>query len=148
MLKIKKGLNLPISGTPSSEIDDSKTVRSVAILGEDYPGMKPTMAVAPGDPVKKGQILFSDKKTEGVVFTSPISGTVAEINRGSKRAFISLVVEAAGDEALPFSRYDASELSKLERSAVVEQLLSSGAWTALRTRPFSRIPSPLSLIHI
>ena len=92
------------------------------------------MAVAPGDSVKKGQILFSDKKTEGVVFTSPISGTVAEINRGSKRAFISLVVEAAGDDAVPFSHYDASELSNLERSAVVEQLLSSGAWTALRTR--------------
>ena len=116
MLKIKKGLNLPISGKPSSEIDDSKTVRSVAILGEDYPGMKPTMAVAPGDSVKKGQILFSDKKTEGVIFISPISGTVAEINRGSKRAFISLVVEAAGDEAVSFSRYDAAELSTGECS--------------------------------
>lgn len=145
MFKIKKGLNLPIAGKPSSEIDDSKTIRSVAILGEDYPGMKPTMAVALGDPVKKGQVLFSDKKTEGVVFTSPISGTVAEINRGAKRAFISLVVEAAGDETVTFSSYDASELSKLERSAVTEQLLSSGAWTALRTRPFSRIPSPESV---
>jgi Na+-transporting NADH:ubiquinone oxidoreductase subunit A len=62
MLKIKKGLNLPIAGKPSSEIDDTKTVRSVAILGEDYPGMKLTMAVAVGDSVRKGQVLFSDKK--------------------------------------------------------------------------------------
>ena len=139
MLKIKTGLDLPITGKPSSEIDGSKTIRSVAILGEDYPGMKPTMAVVPGDRVKKGQVLFSDKKIEGVVFTSPISGIVTEINRGAKRAFISLVVESTGDEAVTFSSYDASELSKLERSAVVEQLLSSGAWTALRTRPFSRI---------
>ena len=147
MLKIKKGLDLPITGKPSSEIDGSKTIRSVAILGEDYPGMKPTMAVVPGDRVKKGQVLFSDKKIEGVVFTSPISGIVAEINRGAKRAFISLVVESTGDEALTFSSYDVSELSKLERPAVVEQLLSSGAWTALRTRPFSRIPSPQSVPH-
>ena len=147
MLKIKKGLDLPITGKPSSEIDGSKTIRSVAILGEDYPGMKPTMAVVPGDRVKKGQVLFSDKKIEGVVFTSPISGIVTEINRGAKRAFISLVVESTGDEAVTFSSYGASELSKLERSAVVEQLLSSGAWTALRTRPFSRIPSPQSAPH-
>ena len=142
MLKIKKGLNLPIAGKPSSEIDDTKTVRSVAILGEDYPGMKPTMAVAVGDSVKKGQVLFSDKKTEGVVFTSPMSGTVAEINRGAKRAFIGLVIEAAGDAAESFSSYDATQLDSLERTVVIEQLLSSGAWTALRTRPFSRIPSP------
>ena len=147
MLKIKKGLDLPITGEPSSEIDGSKTIRSIAILGEDYPGMKPTMAVVPGDRVKKGQVLFSDKKIEGVVFTSPISGIVTEINRGAKRAFISLVVESTGDEAVTFSSYGASELSKLERSAVVEQLLSSGAWTALRTRPFSRIPSPQSAPH-
>ncbi len=147
MLKIKKGLDLPITGKPSSEIDGSKTIRSVAILGEDYPGMKPTMAVVPGDRVKKGQVLFSDKKIEGVVFTSPISGIVTEINRGAKRAFISLVVETTGDEAVTFSSYDASELSRLERSSVVEQLLSSGAWTALRTRPFSRIPSPQSAPH-
>ena len=144
MLKIKKGLNLPIAGKPSSEIDDTKTVRSVAILGEDYPGMKPTMAVAVGDTVKRGQVLFSDKKTEGVVFTSPTSGTVVEINRGSKRAFIGLVIEVAGDAAESFSRYDATQLGALERTVVIEQLRSSGAWTALRTRPFSRIPSPQS----
>ena len=140
MLKIKKGLNLPIAGEPSSEIDDAKVVRSVAILGEDYPGMKPTMAVAIGDSVRKGQVLFSDKKTEGVVFTSPISGRVVEINRGAKRAFISLVIEAAGDAAESFSSYDANQLEALDRKTVIEQLLSSGAWTALRTRPFSRIP--------
>ena len=61
MLKIKKGLDLPITGKPSSEIEGSKTIRSAAILGEDYPGMKPTMAVAVGDSVRKGQVLFSDK---------------------------------------------------------------------------------------
>ena len=90
MFKIKKGLNLPIAGSPAQQIDGSKTIRSVAILGDDYPGMKPTMAVAEGETVSQGQILFSDKKTTGVVFTSPVSGRVASINRGAKRAFISL----------------------------------------------------------
>lgn len=142
MFKIKKGLDLPITGKPSSEIDGSKTVRTIAILGDDYPGMKPTMAVVEGEQVKQGQILFADKKTEGVVFTSPVAGTVASINRGAKRAFISVVIDASGDEAEGFESYSADELDSLDRKVVVEQLLRSGAWTALRTRPFSRIPAP------
>ena len=148
MFKIKKGLDLPIAGTPSGDLVDAKTVRSVAVLGEDYPGMKPTMAVAEGDKVKQGQILFSDKKTEGVVFTAPAAGTVSSINRGAKRAFIGLVIDVDsdvdGDQAEAFASYAAKDLTTLERQTVVNQLLQSGAWTALRTRPFSRIPDPQS----
>ena len=148
MFKIKKGLDLPIAGTPSGDLVDAKTVRSVAVLGEDYPGMKPTMAVAEGDRVKQGQILFSDKKTEGVVFTAPAAGTVSSINRGAKRAFIGLVIDVDsdvdGDQAEAFASYAAKDLTTLERQTVVNQLLQSGAWTALRTRPFSRIPDPQS----
>ena len=144
MFKIKKGLDLPITGKPVDEIDDSKSARSVAILGDDYPGMKPTMALAEGESVKQGQVLFSDKKTEGVVFTSPVSGNVASINRGAKRSFVSLVIDVAGDEAETFTVYDAAEIASLGRQTVVTQLLDSGAWTALRTRPYSRIPSPQS----
>lgn len=148
MFKIKKGLDLPIAGTPSGDLVDAKTVRSVAVLGEDYPGMKPTMAVAEGDRVKQGQILFSDKKTEGVVFTAPAAGTVSSINRGAKRAFIGLVIDVEsdvdGDQAEAFASYAAKDLTTVERQTVVNQLLQSGAWTALRTRPFSRIPDPQS----
>lgn len=148
MFKIKKGLDLPIAGTPSGDLVDAKTVRSVAVLGEDYPGMKPTMAVAEGDRVKQGQILFSDKKTEGVVFTAPAAGTVSSINRGAKRAFMGLVIDVDsdvhGDQAEAFASYAAKDLTTLERQTVVNQLLQSGAWTALRTRPFSRIPDPQS----
>jgi len=147
MIKIKKGLDLPIAGAPEQSVVDAKTVRSVAILGEDYPGMKPTMVVAEGDTVKRGQILFSDKKTDGVVFTAPAAGTVASINRGAKRAFISMVIDVSGDDAQTFQAHDAATIQNLERSAVVEQLLQSGAWTSLRTRPFSRIPAPTTTPH-
>jgi len=147
MIKIKKGLDLPIAGAPEQSVVDAKTVRSVAILGEDYPGMKPTMVVAEGDTVKRGQILFSDKKTDGVVFTAPAAGTVASINRGAKRAFISMVIDVSGDDAQTFQAHAAATIQNLERSAVVEQLLHSGAWTSLRTRPFSRIPAPTTTPH-
>ena len=62
MIKITRGLDLPIAGAPEQSIENARPVRSVAILGHDYVGMKPTMAVKEGDSVKLGQALFEDKK--------------------------------------------------------------------------------------
>ncbi|MEZ5560360.1 MAG: Na(+)-translocating NADH-quinone reductase subunit A [Pseudomonadales bacterium] len=141
MIKIKKGLDLPIAGRPEAAIDTAGAVRSVAVLGEDYPGMKPTMLVQEGDRVALGQPLFTDKKTEGVVYTSPGAGTVSAINRGAKRVLQSVVIDLEGDAAEQFSSHEPSAVATLERAAVVEQLRASGLWTALRTRPFSRVPA-------
>lgn len=71
MITIKKGLDLPIAGTPSQVINDGKTIKKVALLGEEYVGMRPTMHVRVGDEVKKAQVLFEDKKNPGVKFTAP-----------------------------------------------------------------------------
>ena len=84
MIKIRKGLDLPIGGKAGSEIVSSGGVSKVALLGADYPGLRPTMLVDVEDSVKKGQPLFEDKKNPGVVFTAPLGGKVAEINRGSE----------------------------------------------------------------
>ena len=93
---IKKGLDLPITGGPKQIIEDGNKVNSVAILGMDYVGMKPTMMVSEGDTVKLGQIIFTDKKNPGVNFTSPGAGVVKSINRGAKRALQSVVIELKG----------------------------------------------------
>lgn len=142
MIKIKKGLDLPITGAPEQSISDGPVVSSVAIVGFDYVGMKPTMAVKVGDRVKLGQVIFSDKKTEGVKYTAPGAGVVKAINRGDRRALQSVVIELDGDDAVEFNKYSASELSSLTREQVQENLIESGLWTALRTRPFSRVPQP------
>lgn len=140
--RVKKGVDLPLSGRPELVVEDAVNVRRVALLGTDYVGMKPAMAVKLGDRVKLGQILFTDKKTSGVRFTSPACGKVAAINRGEKRALLSVVIEVDGDQEESFASYDASELESLSREAVVENLLASGLWTVLRSRPYSKIPSP------
>lgn len=146
MIRIKRGLNLPISGAPEQVIDVTKPVRSVALLGRDYVGMKPTMEVSEGDRVVLGQTLFSDKKTEGVVYTSPGTGVVRAINRGARRAFLSLIIDLDEDESeqQTFDAYTDDELATLSREQVVEKLRASGLWTALRTRPFSKVPDPQS----
>lgn len=142
MIKIKKGLDLPIAGKPEQNIAQGNEVSQVALVGSDYVGMKPTMQVQVGDQVKKGQLLFTDKKTEGVNYTSPASGTVKEINRGKRRVFESIVIEVQGSEEVTFTSHNASDLSSLAADQVQAQLIESGLWTSIRTRPFSRVPAP------
>ncbi|PRY63961.1 Na+-transporting NADH:ubiquinone oxidoreductase subunit A [Vreelandella songnenensis] len=142
MIEVKKGLDLPITGAPEQRIEDAQPVRYVAILGTDYVGMKPTMEVQEGDKVKLGQLLFTDKKVEGVRFTAPASGEVVAINRGEKRRLLSVVIKVEeNEEAMTFASHDRSSLAQLDRQLVVDQLVETGLWTALRTRPFSRTPA-------
>jgi len=141
MINIKKGLDLPIAGNPEQNITQGNAVSRVALVGFDYVGMKPTMLVQVGDKVKKGQVLFTDKKNEGVQYTAPASGTVVEVNRGKRRVFESLVIEIEGNDEITFNKYSASELSGLTREQVQSQLVESGMWTAIRTRPYSKAPA-------
>ena len=137
---IKKGLELPITGHPKPTIHQGPAVTRVALIGDDYVGMRPTLAVQVGDPVKKGQVVFEDKKTVGVKYTAPASGTVVEINRGAKRKFESLVIEVAGDEEVTFESIG-NDTDQLSRDYVVRVLVDSGLWTSLRTRPFEKVPA-------
>ena len=140
MIKISRGLDLPISGVPVQTISEGAKTRSVALVGYDYIGMKPTMSVQVGDRVKTGQLLFTDKKTEGVKYTSPASGIVSAINRGDKRVFQSIVIDVEGDDFETFET--GADIDSLDRQQVIDTLVNSGQWTALRTRPYSRVPAP------
>jgi len=141
MIKIKKGLDLPLAGAPTQQISDGSAVKTVAVVGFDYHGMKPSMKVKVGDTVKKGQVLFADKKNEGVVFTAPASGSVTAVNRGAKRIFQSVVIEKKGDEQETFAKYEAGAIDGLSVEQITENLVNSGLWTTLRTRPYSKVPA-------
>lgn len=141
MIKIKRGLDLPMTGTPTQRIEAAKPVHSVAVIGFDYNGMKPTMQVQEGDRVKLGQVLFSDKKNPGVNFTAPGAGVVKAINRGDRRVLQSVVIELEGDEHIAFASYSADQLAGLAQEQVRENLQESGLWTAFRTRPYSKTPA-------
>ena len=142
MIRIKKGLDIPIYGTPAEDIVDSKKSRSVAVLGNDYVGMKPTMLVEEGDSVSLGQPLFEDKKNPGVLITSPAGGKIEAINRGDRRALQSIVIEVEAEEkAEEFKSFTTEELVSATSESVRYQLITSGMWAAFRTRPYSKIPS-------
>lgn len=141
MITIKKGLDVPVKGAPQQVIHDGPSIKTVATLGEEFVGMRPTMFVKVGDRVKKGQVIFSDKKNPGVKFTAQAAGVVKEINRGEKRVLQSVVIETDGNEQITFTRYSANELGSVSRENVVKNLVESGLWVALRTRPFSKVPA-------
>jgi len=141
MIKVRRGLDLPIFGAPQQVIHDGPKTSQVAVVGCDFQGMKPTMAVRVGDSVSLGQVLFTDKKNQAVKFTSPASGTVVAINRGERRVFQSLVIDVEGDAVESFPIYSSEALSGLGRDQVIENLVNSGQWVALRTRPYSKVPT-------
>ncbi len=149
---IRKGLDLPITGEPAQEIDETPTKATrVAVIADDFPGMRPRMFVTEGDTVKRGQPLFEDRKNAGVLYTSPGAGRVIGVNRGKKRALQSVVIhlsegERSGspgeDEIAKLGTFTGKAPAELSGDELQELLLESGLWTTLRKRPFSKVPAP------
>jgi Na+-transporting NADH:ubiquinone oxidoreductase subunit A len=126
------------SNLPEQAIDDGAPVRRVALLGADYPGMRPKMLCAQGDRVRQGQPLFQDRAHPEVVFVAPLAGIVETITLGPKRRLSALVVRAVPDGR------DAEPVAIATTTAVELRttLLAHGLWAAFSTRPFGRIPEP------
>ena len=142
--RLKKGLDLPLAGSPEQVIQPvSGASAAVALLAADWIGLKPAFRVEEGAEVRRGQLLFEDRATPGVRHTAPATGRVVAINRGARRAFVSLVIAVeADDEDVPFEHFTGDAPDQLDAGKVRALLLESGLWTALRTRPFSRVPPP------
>ena len=148
LIKTKKGLDLPIAGGPEQAIfGNAGPIKSVALVGPDYVGLKPSMRVAEGDKVRLGDVLFADKDFPEIVYTSPASGVVTAINRGERRSLTSVEVTIGGNDAVKFKSYPVNGLSALTREEVKENLLVSGLWPSIRTRPYSRAPNPQTQPH-
>ena len=135
MIKISKGLDLPISGKPDISITDEPKISSVSLLANDFVGMKPTMLVKENDEVKVGEKLFEDKKNPGIFFTSPAGGLIKSINRGDKRKFLSIEIEISQNEE--FIDFDMGS----SQDEIKNTLINSGLWNVFRTRPFNRTPN-------
>jgi Na+-transporting NADH:ubiquinone oxidoreductase subunit A len=147
---IEKGLSLPIKGDPEQKIREGAPVERVAVIADDFPFMKAKMLVSEGDEVLRGQTLFEDRKNAGVFFTAPGAGRVVAVNRGERRALVSVVIELsegerkgspAASEFQTFKSYKKGGAAKQSAESVKDLLIESGLWTALRVRPMSQVPA-------
>lgn len=143
MIKLKRGLDLPITGGPIQTVDTNlHGCTTIGVLGCDYLGIKPSMEVKEGDRVTRGQVLFTDKKNPGVKYTAAEAGIISAINRGPKRILLSVEIKLdQTEEQRPFPVYSRQKLTALSREEVQSNLNEAGLWTAFRTRPFSKIPA-------
>lgn len=140
--RIRRGLDLPIQGGPLQIIEPGNPVTTVALKGPDYIGMRPTMLVQVGDRVKTGTPLFEDKKNIQVRYTSPGAGEVVAIHRGDKRAFLSVVIRLEGNDEETFEVISETQILSVDSEKLKSVMVASGIWTALRARPFSKVPEP------
>ena len=137
-IPIRRGFDIVVSGAPRQVVADGAEVTSVALLGADFPEIRPALSVEVGDRVAAGQTLFVDRRRPEIAFTSPAAGIVAAIGRGHKRTLDTLVIDLEGDNA----EFFAASPGALSRGGVRELLLKSGLWPTFRTRPFGRVPDP------
>ena len=151
--RFRKGLRLPLAGAPVQEVERAPPPHRVALVAADFVGLRPTMHVAAGDDVRRGQLLFEDKKTAGVRYTAPAGGKVAAVHRGERRALLSVVIEPSraerdgrGDEE-SYRTFTGRHPAGLSPAEVRELLVESGLWVALRARPFGRVADPAARPH-
>lgn len=151
LTRLRKGLDIKIVGSAAKQLDGDYRPATYALKPTDFIGMAPIPKVLPkeGDHVQVGDPLFFDKNRPEVLYTAPVSGTVARIDRGAKRAIAAVVVQA--DEELRFREFPVEDPGTMEREALVQRLLEAGAWPFIRQRPFNTVANPVDTpkaIHV
>ena len=134
----KRGLDLPIEGAADSDAVEESAVGTVGLLGADYLGLKPRLAVEEGDVVAQGAPVIVHKDNPEAQITAPLSGRVKAINRGARRKLISVEIEADASAAEPVDFSTLGDVTTPE--GVAERLCAAGLWTSFRTRPYSQVP--------
>ena len=138
VIKIKKGKDINLVGFAQKSTSDKTVSSSFAVKPTDFKNLIPKMVVKAGAEVKAGDVLFYDKTDDRVKFTAPVSGEVAEVVRGARRAIQEVRILA--DKEISYKSFNLP--SSLTTDSVKELLLESGLWTYIVQRPFGSIASP------
>ena len=142
-IKLCKGLDIKLQGAAEKKTTTVGMASTYAVSPLDFEGIVPKMLVKVGDAVKAGTPLFFNKNNASVVFTSPVSGTVAAVVRGEKRRI--LAVEITADQTIAYEEFETLDVQKATRDQIVELLLKSGLWTLLIQRPYGIIANPADM---
>jgi len=140
VIKLKKGLDIQIKGEPANNLEHISKPETFAIKPADFQGLVPKLTVAVGDKVKAGTPLFFDKYQPEIQYVSPVSGEVAAINRGERRRILEVIVKA--DSANLSEDFLKENPENLTSDLIKTELLKSGIWPAIKSRPFGIVAHP------
>ncbi|MCQ2334575.1 MAG: Na(+)-translocating NADH-quinone reductase subunit A [Paludibacteraceae bacterium] len=137
VIKLTKGLDLPLEGVAAQDIKSVARPAVFSVVPDHYAGIKPKMLVKEGAVVKAGSPLFCDKTFDQMQFVSPVSGTVKAVVRGDKRKVMQIDIEA--DQQNDYLHFDTSVKTADDVKAL---LLQSGLWVLMHQRPYDCIAMP------
>lgn len=137
---LKKGLDLPICGEAAQNTRKVIVPDVVAVKPTDFRGLVPKLLVREGDKVLAGTPVLADKMSQNILFTSPVSGTVAEVVRGEKRKLLEVRIKAG--EKQEYVDFGVKKVSDMSAEQIKAALLEAGLWPALVQRPYGIIANP------
>ncbi|MDR1761936.1 MAG: Na(+)-translocating NADH-quinone reductase subunit A [Bacteroidales bacterium] len=140
VIKIKKGLTIPMNGMAERIMHKLPLPEFVAVKPTDFFGLTPKLLVNEGDVVHAGQALVCDKINSKIVLTAPASGVVHAIERGEKRKLEQIVVKT--DAEIHYKQFAVPELANATREELIDLMLESGAWLFIKERPYNCIANP------
>ena len=140
IITVRKGLDIRLKGEAEKIISDSPIPSTIAIKPTDFPGLVPKLLLKEGAKVKAGTPIFIDKYRDSIVYVSPVSGTIAAINRGAKRRIMEIVINC--DNEIQYLNAEVKDVAKMDRNEVKQMMLSGGLWPFLRMRPIDIVADP------
>ena len=139
-IKIRKGHNIRISGTPIDEYYNIEQTKTVSIQPHDFRYIKPKLLVKTGDRVKIGSPLFFDKLQPDIKWASPGGGEVKEVVLGERRAIQKIIIQLDEEEkSVIHSPIKYQEISSLGKTKVTDKILEANLWPLIRQRPYNKI---------
>jgi Na+-transporting NADH:ubiquinone oxidoreductase subunit A len=139
VVELTKGFDIKLKGESENRLEPVQVTR-YAVQPHNYNGIAPIpkVVVEVGQEVKAGDQIFFDKSNPDIQYVAPVSGEVIEINRGAKRAITEVVILA--DKNQKYREHKAPNLENVEREALVQFLIGTGAWPYIVQRPYDLVP--------
>ena len=139
-VSIRKGLDIRLKGAAEKILSDIPFSSTIALKPPDFPGLVPKLLLKEGDKVQSGTAVFFDKYRDSIQYVSPVSGTIASINRGAKRRIMEIVINA--DKEIQYKKSDVKDIQQMDRNQVKQMMLDGGLWPFLRMRPIDIVADP------
>ena len=139
-IRIRKGLDIKLIGEAEETTVEAVPSNIYAIKLSDFHSITPKMLLKVDEKVKAGQAIFYNKEKEDMLFVSPVSGVIKEIERGARRKILAVKIQA--DKEQEYAHQSAFDLENSDREGVKKHLLSSGCWPFIKQRPYDIIANP------